>query len=81
MNIPTVKECVSDNKEAYFWYYVNGEMWYCIDLEEVIGNKCFYFPIPISDLGNTKICRTESALLLMRYIRKHIDTLRAALAL
>lgn len=35
----------------------------------------FKFPVPISDIGNATFNREEKALLMMRYIRKHIETI------
>lgn len=58
-----VKESVAE-----FTHYQNGEMWYKTE-------SGFAFPISLSDLGNAKINQREKPLLLMRYIRKHLESI------
>ena len=60
-----IKEMVSDNKKARFVYYKLNELWY----ETETG---FRFPVPIEDTGDGIFHAEEKALILMRYIRKHI---------
>jgi hypothetical protein len=33
----------------------------------------FMFPVPLSDIGNATMARTEKAIMFMRYIRKHME--------
>jgi hypothetical protein len=70
-----VKDFVKDGKLATFAYYKLGELWYTVD--------GFMFPIPVKDtaeVGDATFNREEKALLLMRYIRKHIKFLEEAKA-
>jgi hypothetical protein len=66
-----IKEMVSDNKKARFVYYKLNELWY----ETETG---FRFPVPIADTGDGTFQAEEKALLLMRYIRKHIKYIESA---
>lgn len=63
-----IKEMVSDNKKAKFLYFKLNELWY----ETETG---FKFPVPINDTGDGVFYAEEKALLLMRYIRKHVKML------
>jgi hypothetical protein len=38
----------------------------------------FEFPVPITDIGTATFHNAEKALLLMRYVRKHLDMLEEA---
>ena len=69
-----IKELVSDNKKAKFLYYKLSELWY----ETETG---FKFPVPVHDpgeVGDATFHAEEKALLLMRYIRKHLKMLEDA---
>jgi len=60
-----IKSMVENNRKAKFIRYANGNLIY--------STECgFEFPVPIEDLGNATINNEEKALMLMRYIRKHI---------
>lgn len=53
---------------AVFLHYTDGNLWY----------KCengFTFPIPIEDTKGGVFSRIEKGILLMRWIRKHLETL------
>ena len=66
----SIKEMVKDNKTATFEFFRKGELWY--------KTECgFSFPVPVSDTGDGEFQRTERALFLMRYIRKHLDSIEA----
>lgn len=66
----SLKEMVADNKRATFSYYRSGELIY--------QTECgFEFPIPISDTGDGVFHNTEKAILLMRWIRLHMDVMAA----
>ena len=56
---------VIKNQNARFVFYQDEALFY----ETVKG---FQFPIPIADAGSATIYSQEKAILLMRYIRKHI---------
>lgn len=62
-----IKSIVKEGS-AEFTHYQNGELWY----QTPSG---FSFPVPLNDLGNARINKTEKPLLLMRYIRKHSEVI------
>lgn len=52
-----------------------------LTLKEMVSNDKkvrFVFPVPISDAGSATFGAEEKAILLMRYIRKHIKGLQMA---
>ena len=68
-----VKDYVKDC-EVEFMFYRDGSLWY-----QVIGGPAaLEFPVPITDIGNATFNRSDKALLFMRYIRKHMDTIGEA---
>lgn len=69
-----LKELVGSGQMANITHYRKGDVWYCTD-----GG--FDFPVPISDAGDATLQSTEKASMLMRYIRKHLETLNAASAI
>jgi hypothetical protein len=61
----SIKDMVKD-KNVEFQYYRDGDLWY--------KTECgFLFPVPLSDTKGATFQRDEKAILLMRYIRKHIE--------
>lgn len=66
-----IKEMVSDNKKAKFLFFKLNELWY----ETETG---FKFPVPINDVQDGIFNAEEKAILLMRYIRKHVAYLEQA---
>ena len=69
--ILNLKDIVKDGKKANFIFYRQKELWY--------KTECgFEFPVPIEDAGDGVFQVEEKALLLMRYIRKHLDMLEKA---
>lgn len=67
----TVKELVI-NKTARFKYFRDNELWY-----EIVGTD-FIFPVTTDrhEVGSASFNCEEKASLLMRYIRKHLDTIK-----
>ena len=66
----TILDMVKD-KKVIFIFYKNNELWY--------KTECgFEFPVPIEDTGNAVFNHEEKAMLLMRYIRKHMEMLEKA---
>jgi hypothetical protein len=65
----TIKEMVQGNSRVFFQYYRDGNLWY----QTEIGG--FDFPVPIEDIGNATFKAEDRAMLFMRYIRKHMNTL------
>jgi hypothetical protein len=69
-----IKEMVKDGKKARIIYYKLGELWY----ETECG---FKFPVPVhitEEVGDATFKAEDKAILLMRYIRKHIALLEEA---
>jgi len=64
----TLKEMVVDNKKVKFIFYRERELWY----ETETG---FQFPVPIDDIGNAIFLAEDKALLFVRYIRKHLESI------
>lgn len=54
-----------------FQYYRDGNLYYKTETELI-------FPVPIEDIGNATFLSVDKAMLFMRYIRKHLDTLKEA---
>ena len=67
----TVKELVKGTTVS-FRYYFDKALWYGVD------GKDFVFPVPINDIGNATFNATDKGILFMRYIRKHIETIKEA---
>ena len=59
----TLKELIQGNSN--FQYYRDSTLWYSTE------NGNFLF----SDIGNATFSHTEKSLLMMRYIRKHLNTI------
>ena len=64
----SLKEMVKDNQKVNFTYYYNGELWYTTECG-------FSFPVPLKDIGNATFFAQDKALLFMRYIRKHMESI------
>ena len=67
----SIKEMVKNRKKARFSFYRDKELWY-------ITEDGFEFPVPIDEVGNATFLHEDKAILLMRYIRKHIEFLDKA---
>lgn len=66
-----IKDMVKDGKKARITHYKLGELWY----ETECG---FKFPVPVhntEEIGEATFLVEDKAMLLMRYIRKHIKFL------
>lgn len=66
-----IKDLVKGNNVT-FQFYRDGSLWYKVDGQD------FVFPVPISDIGTATFNATEKAILFMRYIRKHIGSIKHA---
>lgn len=72
----SIKEMVRGDNMAEFAYYRDGNLWYDVMyMDDTMNAQNFKFPVPIEDIGNATFQRTERAMLMMRYIRKHLKTL------
>jgi len=67
-----IKEIVK-NQKAHFVFYRDQSLFYETD-------NGYQFPVPISDAGSATLNHEEKAILLMRYIRKHIERTEQAKA-
>lgn len=66
----SIKEMVKDNQQVNFVRYFDGQLWY--------ATSCgFEFPVPVADIGNATFYAQDKALLLMRYMRKHLENIEA----
>ena len=61
-----IKDIVK-NQNAHFVFYRDKSLFYETDYG-------FQFPVPISDTGSATLQNEEKAILLMRYIRKHMES-------
>jgi hypothetical protein len=66
--MPNLKEYVKGNVE--FVHFREGNFIYRTE-------NGLEFPVPLSDIANATMQRTDKALLFMRYIRKHLELLNA----
>jgi hypothetical protein len=62
---------LKDNIQGYssFVYYREDALWYRTATD-------LMFPVPVSDIGTAQFLATEKSLLLMRWIRKYLDSLK-----
>ena len=62
---------LKDNIQGYsnFVYYSEDALWYRTATD-------LMFPVPVSDIGTAQFLATEKSLLLMRWIRKYLDSLK-----
>ena len=68
----TLKELV--NKTIVnFVEYRKGNLWY-----NIREHEAFVFPVPIEDTGDGVFLASDSGMLFMRYIRKHLENLKAS---
>lgn len=58
-------------KIVRFTHYFDGNLWY-------ETQDFFAFPVPLDDVGNATFRAEDHAPLFMRYIRKHLQTLKDA---
>ena len=65
-----IKEIVKD-QNAHFVFYRDKSLFYETD-------NGFQFPVPVEDAGSATLNKEEKAILLMRYIRKHMERTQAA---
>lgn len=68
-DLPTLKDCVKGS--VWFICYRAGNLWYRCD-------NGFQFPVPISDTGVATFSASEKGIFMMRYIRKHLDSVEGA---
>jgi len=62
-----IKDMVK-NKKVRFSFYRDKQLFYRTE-------DGFEFPVPIDDVGNATFLAEDKAILFMRWIRKHLDTI------
>lgn len=65
-----LKDLVSNGNKVTFMHYRHGELWYTTDCG-------FQFPVPIADTGDGTFLATDKAMIYMRYMRKHLESIEA----
>lgn len=76
MKIPAIKDVMRE--QATFVKYEDGKLWYQIIYKSDGMTALFDFPVPVDDAGGGSFGSSERALTLMRWVRKHIEFLNAA---
>ncbi len=66
-----IKDMVSNGKKVKFIRYQSKELWYVTECG-------FEFPVPLNDTGEAAFLSEDKALLFMRWIRKHVETINSA---
>jgi hypothetical protein len=64
----SIKDMVNAGKKVKFLLYRQGELWYTTECG-------FEFPVPIADTGDGTFLNEDKAILFMRYIRKHLESI------
>lgn len=67
----TLTDMVKNQKKVKFSFYRDKELWY-------VTEDGFEFPVPIQDIGSATFVAEDKAIFLMRYIRKHMETIETA---
>ena len=82
--LPELKSLVQPDNYVEFTHYQNGELWYRVMTEDPhLGDDqtyyapVFWFPVPIADTGEARFLAEDRPMLFMRWIRKHLEALKA----
>lgn len=80
MKLPRITDLVRE--QARFTHYEDGKLWYQILWTEPNSSwgGIFDFPIPVEDAIGGKFLSSDRAMILMRWIRRHLEYLHGALA-
>ena len=62
---------VNNNKKVKFVSFREGNFIYVTECG-------FEFPVPLTEIGTATLLAEDKALLFLRYIRKHVETLNSA---
>ena len=65
-----ITDFVKNDNKAHFSYYRAGFFFYNTANEK---GMVYQFPIPLDDLGQATLKKTEKAITLMRYLRQSIQ--------
>ena len=66
-----LRDLVADNQKAHFVFFRDKCLFYETD-------QGFLFPVPVDDAGSATFNSEEKAMLLMRYIGKHLADVELA---
>lgn len=72
MKMRSIIDMVKDGQRVEFKFYRDMCLWY--------STECgFEFPVPIEDIGKATFLAEDKAMMFMRYIRKHRQTIESEL--
>lgn len=67
-----VRKDINNNpSKVHFQFYRAGNFYYSV--EDFYTSELYEFPVPINDIGNATLLRTDKAITFMRWIRKAIS--------
>jgi len=69
ITVKDLKQIVKGN-QAQFSHYRAGHLYYNVPVE----GEQFSFPVPIEDVGDATFLNQDKAIIMMRYIRKALET-------
>jgi hypothetical protein len=69
-----VKDHVNNNQKVIFQFYRSGVLYYKTE-------QGLIFEVPVSDCGDAVFNREDRAMYFMRWIRKEIEAINAAMAI
>ncbi len=67
--VKSLKQIVKGN-QANFSHYRAGHLYYDVTVE---GER-YSFPVPLEDVGDATFLKQDKAIIMMRYIRKALET-------
>ena len=75
MNLPTVKELVSNGNRVHFAFLRAGFAHYLVEKydEETDSVTTYLFTVPLDDIGTATLRATDKAITFMRWIRKAVE--------
>lgn len=71
MSTDLLKSRVTGDKKVKFTRFFDGQLWYACE-------DGFEFPVPVSEAGTATFYPEDRAMLFMRYVRKHMDSIEKA---
>jgi hypothetical protein len=65
------KDVQGNPAQVHFQFYRAGHFFYAV--EDFYSSELYEFPVPMDDIGNATLNRTDKAITFMRWIRKAIE--------
>lgn len=65
-----LKNIIKKDLKVFFSFYRAGNLYYTIEHEGVD----YSFPVPLDDIGDATMLKTDKSIIMMRYIRKALDS-------